>query len=98
MALHKHISIQRIRRKRTIRRGEPAYDVDAIGTQVIPEGGKFFGHYQLRGFDDSGVDYWDSVTERSIMSIGRRLSDNAIIASLTSDLYMHPEYECLWLR
>jgi hypothetical protein len=33
-----------------------------------------------------------------IWSIGRRLSDGAIHASLGTDLYLNPDYDCLWLR
>lgn len=100
-SVHKHINIQRIRRKRTMRHGEPAYDMKDIGTPIIPPGETFNGQFQLRGFDDSGVDYFDTTTDgrqHSIMSIGVRKSDGAIIASIFSNLYCHPDYECIWLR
>lgn len=96
-----HINIDKIRAFQTLRRGEPAYDMKNIGTPIIPPGECFNGQYQLRGFDDSGVDYFDSTSDgrkHSIMSIGIRKSDNAIIASLYTDLYGNTNYKCIWLR
>jgi hypothetical protein len=97
----KHINLEKILEFRKTRRGEPGYDMKDIATPIIKEGETFDGYYQLRGFDDSGVDYFDTTSDgrqHSIGSIGRRLSDNAIIASLWGDLYQHPDYECIWLR
>ena len=49
-------------------------------------------------WDNSGVDYCDSVRECYIWSIGRRYNDGKIIASSASDLYQNPDFECIWLR
>lgn len=54
-------------------------------------------HYTLAQYVD-GKDYCDRKTERWIWSIGKRLTDGAIIASTTVDLYQNDAYECLWLR
>lgn len=43
-------------------------------------------------------DYCDAKTESWIWSIGRRHRDGVILASLQSDLYQNPDFECLWLR
>jgi hypothetical protein len=45
-----------------------------------------------------GFDYCDAKNERWIWSIGRRLSDGTVLASLTDEFYQNAEYECLWLR
>jgi hypothetical protein len=87
-----NINLHQIRSKRTFRNSEPAYDETTIGT---PLG---YGKYELRGFDDSGVEYFDSKLDRGIWSIGFETKTGRIIASLTSDLYGHPDYTCLWLR
>jgi hypothetical protein len=50
------------------------------------------------GFDDSGVEYYDALLNKSIWSIGFETKTGRIIASLSSDLYCHPDYTCLWLR
>jgi hypothetical protein len=57
-------------------------------------------YFELRGFDDSGVEYWDSQTKRkrSIWSIGKHKETGKIIASYSSDLYGDDRYECIWLR
>lgn len=97
---NKNINIRRIRSKRTTRNDEPAYNVLQIGTPWVP------GKYELKGFDDSGVDYFASDIDRSIQSIGVHKTlvssfDNSkpmIVASIHSDLYMNPSYECIWLR
>lgn len=87
-----NINLHQIRGKRTSRNGEPAYDVTMIGTSL---GG---GKYELIGFDDSGVEYFDGLLRKSIWSIGFETKTGRIIASLSSDLYGHPDYTCLWLR
>jgi hypothetical protein len=93
----KNIHIQRIRSKRTVFQGEPAYDVREIGEPL----GKYTSdvpiYFELRGFDDNGVVYFDRVSQRRIQSIGVRKSDGKIIASLMADLYGLPEYDCIWL-
>lgn len=87
-----NINLHRIRSKRTFRNNEPAYDVTAIGTSL---GG---GKYELEGFDDSGVEYYDALLNKSIWSIGFEHKTGRIIASLGSDMYCHPNFTCLWLR
>ena len=87
----KNIHIQRIRNKRTTFQGDLAYDVREIGTQIGPY------YFELRGFDDNGMVYFDGLTNRRIQSIGVRMEDGKIIASLMDDLYGLPDYECIWL-
>ena len=55
------------------------------------------GYYILDKFVER-MDYCDAVREVWIWSIGKRKSDGVILASLTTDLYQNPDYECLWLR
>jgi hypothetical protein len=86
-----HINIEAIRQKRTRHNGEPAYDVQDIGKKLGP------WTFELDGFDDSGVLYFDSDTNRVIQSIGERFEDCKIIASLLPDLYGNQEYKCIWL-
>lgn len=88
------IDLKKISRKRTTYRSEPAYDVRTIGREHPTNR----GHFILDGFDDAGVEYFDGQNNRLIWSIGRHIETTEIIASLGSDLYQHPEYECLWLR
>lgn len=57
------------------------------GTYVLPE-----------TFYHEGKDYCDAKTETWIWSIGKRIADNVTVASTQSNLYQHPDYECLWLR
>lgn len=44
------------------------------------------------------VDYCDAQTESWVWSVGRRLDNGAIHASLGSDLYQNDHYACLFLR
>ncbi len=53
--------------------------------------------WKLRKYID-GFDYWDSYTEQLIWSIGRRVTDNKVFASVDSRFYQNPMFECLWVR
>lgn len=44
------------------------------------------------------MDFRNMHTTMPIWSIGRRKSDGKILASYSGDLYMHPGFDCLWLR
>lgn len=66
-------------------------DVCAIGVPVEP------GIWELAKFTED-VDYCDASTEAWIWSIGQRLTDGRIFASLDTRYYLNPEFECLWLR
>lgn len=88
----KNIHLNKIQSQREFRDSEPAYDVRKIGTDL---GG---GKYELQGFDDSGVEYFDGQLDRGIWSIGVHRQTGDIIASLQADLYCHPDFECIWLR
>ena len=55
------------------------------------------GLYLLAEFKE-GVDYCDAKKEAWVWSMGRRLSDGQIHASLGNGLYQNAEYECLFLR
>jgi hypothetical protein len=57
------------------------------------------GDYDLpASIDVDGKDLCNAETEQWIWSVGKRLSDGAIIASHSSKLYQNPEFECIWLR
>lgn len=85
------INVGKIKSKKGYRQGDKAYDVNDIGTALGN------GRWELRGYDDSGVDYFDGKNGHGIWSIGLA-KDGKIIASLSAEFYMHPDYECLWLR
>jgi hypothetical protein len=59
----KNIHIQRIRSKRTTFQGEPAYDVREIGVLLVECQTPFY--FELRGFDDNGVLYFDIGVRKS---------------------------------
>jgi len=67
----------------------------AVDVSSYPREGRY---YVIPFESDRELDYCDTKTERWIWSIGRRLSDGVILASLSSDLYQNPDFECLWLR
>lgn len=57
------------------------------------------GYWILPSFDtEDDKDYCYARNEAWIWSIGRRYDTGEIHASLSSELYQHPEYECLFLR
>ena len=62
-------------------------EVTADGHYIIPES-QFM----------QDVDYCNAKTEGWIWSIGRRLSDGVILASHSTEFYLNPLFECLWLR
>jgi len=45
-----------------------------------------------------GLDFFDTDSGKWIRSIGRREEDDLILASFTTEFYMNPRFECLWLR
>lgn len=55
------------------------------------------GDYVLTHFFE-GSDYADAKNEAWVWSIGRHKETGQIVASTSSKFYMHPDYECLWLR
>lgn len=67
---------------------------EAVDVGPFPREGDY---YRLDAFADD-IDYCDATLEAWIWSIGRRLRDGMILASLQNDLYQNPEFECLWLR
>jgi hypothetical protein len=98
MPKNKNINIRRIRHKRTTRNGEPAYNCLEIGIPWIP------GKYELKGFDDSGVDYFDPSFSITSIGVHKWLKSSffpdqpMIVASIAPDLYENPKYDCIWLR
>jgi hypothetical protein len=56
------------------------------------------GDYYMLDHIIDGMDYCDCEREVWIWSIGRRLSDDVILASTRPDLYQNPHFDCLWLR
>lgn len=68
-------------------------DGEAIDISGYPRTGQY---YILIGVE--GKDYCDAEREEWIWSIGRRRADGVILASVSSDLYQNPQFECLWLR
>lgn len=76
--------------RRSLERGDA---IDVSGCPSVD------GHYDISEIEFiDGLDYCDAKTESWIWSIGRRRSDNQIIASISPDLYQNPDFECLWLR
>jgi hypothetical protein len=67
---------------------------NAIDVSKCPREGKYYVLDQVI----EGKDYCDLARDKWVWSIGRRHSDGKILASLYADLYMNPEFECLWLR
>ena len=68
-----------------------ALDVRAEGHEVMP------GVFRLARFVED-VDYCDGLGERWVWSIGRRLEDGAIFASVGTEFYQNPEFDCIFLR
>lgn len=68
---------------------------EAIDISDRPRNGS--GDYMLDTFVD-GADYCDRKREAWIWSIGKHKVSGQILASTTSRFYLHPEYECLFLR
>lgn len=66
-----------------------------VDVSQFPRDGKY---YVLPGPPVASINYCDATYERWVWSIGRRLSDGVILASLAPDLYGHKDFECLWLR
>lgn len=74
-------------------------DVTKIGKEIEP------GLYRLAKFVDGGYDYIDPKRRVRIVSIGVRSTPTnllgekvEILASTSAEFYMHPEFECVWLR
>ena len=80
--------------KRKLDAGE-CIDVAKVGTEVQVEGRARV--FQLKRFEDD-VDYCIAEVEAWIWSIGKRKSDGVFFASTDTRFYMHPDYECVWLR
>jgi hypothetical protein len=99
-SIYEHVNLRSIRQKREFRHGNPGYDVRKIGTPVSNESLNLNGgpYFELRGFDDNGVEYFDSESGHGVWSIGQHIKTGKIIASLGSDLYGNPDYKCIWLR
>ena len=88
-----NINLSILQKFKTQRNDEPAYDVRKIGVDI---GG---GRFELIGFDDTGVDYFDGLSDHGIWSIGQEnKAPGRIIASLRSEFYQNPDFYCLWLR
>jgi hypothetical protein len=68
------------------------------GRAIDISGCKRESGYYVLGQVVEGKDYCDAKSEAWIWSIGQRKKDGKILASLNSDLYQNPEFECLWLR
>lgn len=89
-----------------------ALDVLLEGEELVAGGqcADAVGFFRLRRFVE-GVDYCDPSREAWVWSIGRALQPGVIkpmgfityaagdiLASLSSNLYQHPKFECLFLR
>jgi hypothetical protein len=77
--------------KEKMERGD-AIDVGDLVTGRTPE-----GHYILRAFI-KGTDYCAADEEKWIWSIGKNRKTGQIVASISTNFYQHPDFECLWLR
>lgn len=71
-----------------------ALDVERLSPELPTENGRV---YRLERFVED-VDYCVASTEAWIWSIGRRLEDGAIFASVDTRFYANDAFECLWLR
>lgn len=80
------------RMREKVEKGE-AKDVNAIGAKVKE------GLFLLSGFtENEDVDYCDLSSQAWIWSIGRHKKSRDIFASIGTEFYDNPEYDCLWLR
>jgi hypothetical protein len=79
---------------------EEAVDVRMIGTYIPRNEAVFDSNvFELTEFDkDDKLDYCDAQTEGWIWSIGKRRSDGKVFAAFDGRYYLHPDYECVWLR
>jgi hypothetical protein len=68
-----------------------AVDVRHLGEEIEP------GIFRLHHFIED-VDYCNAQREVWTWSIGRRKTDDAILAATDVRFYENPEFECLWLR
>jgi hypothetical protein len=55
------------------------------------------GYYMLDDFFED-KDYCDAAKEQWIWSIGVNYATGQVLASTSSNLYQHPEFECIFLR
>lgn len=78
------------------RMDEKVKDGEAIDIASFEREGLYYVVPPEKFAEDS--DYCDLRSNSWVWSIGRRLSDGVILASLSEDLYLHPEYDCVWLR
>lgn len=67
---------------------------EAIDVSEFPREGNFY----VLSHVIEGMDYCDASSEHWVWSIGRRISDGKILASLTPCFYGNKDYDCLWLR
>jgi hypothetical protein len=80
------------RMREKVEKGE-ARDVNAIGAKVKE------GLFLLSGFtENEDVDYCDLPSQAWIWSIGRHKKSREIFASIGTEFYDNPDYDCLWLR
>jgi ribosomal protein S1 len=59
------------------------------------------GHYVLEEeffLANEDIDFCNAENETWIYAIGRRLTDNVIVASHSIELSSNPLFECLWSR
>lgn len=69
-------------------------DVNTIGTEKEGFEGRV---WELKKFIEDH-DYCDAKGEQWIWSIGQRVTDNRIFASVDTRFYQNPMFKCLWLR
>lgn len=57
------------------------------------------GHYLIPPHIwQEDIDWCNAVADDWIRSIGRHRATGRIVASHGTELYQHPDYECIWLR
>jgi hypothetical protein len=69
---------------------------EIVDISKCPREGDFYDVSDV--FAGTDFEYCDLEQGHWIWSIGRRLSDNKILAGVTRYFYQHPDFECVWLR
>lgn len=74
-------------------------DVRSIGTRISPDliweiSEKFLA--RRPSFFDDDVDLWAG--HFPVWTVGRRIADGKVFASLVDEFYLNPNFDCLYLR
>ena len=69
---------------------------DAIDISGFAREGMYYVIPEDRFIAES--DYCDSKLESWMWSIGRRKRDGVLLASIATDFYHNPDFDCVWLK